>query len=192
MRKMTPAERQQILQECEAVRLCEILKMLDHELAKIEDWCKANAWLAENRHGEYEQIVGLAFVACQQYMTALCGQVGVEKKKALSLPPVQGQHVTVAAAVNAAANYWKHHSEWPEDELENKNAKKTFTVLNALGCWTNERYRCFAVLDTLTTGKQRRLVQMWKRLQEWRKEIVTHAATQDNAAHTAAMCGELH
>jgi hypothetical protein len=83
---------------------------------------------------DVEHLHGIGFVIAQRYLTSACGLLGVpreEKPKALGVGPEVGA-TTVAAAVNAVANHWKHSDEWDFNNLH-KDAKRTIQTIESLG-----------------------------------------------------------
>jgi hypothetical protein len=59
-----------------------------------------------------EHVTGLGFAACQNYIVSCSGLNRVSKQRALELGPKHHTGEPMVALVNAAANYWKHSSEW--------------------------------------------------------------------------------
>lgn len=69
---------------------------------------------AEFRYEQGDDLAGFGFVACQRYITGIAAEGGVEKATALSAGPRTAKGLTLVSLVNAAANGWKHESEWGE------------------------------------------------------------------------------
>src|SRR5689334_3196376 len=81
--------------------------------------------------GDY--VIGLGFVACQQYLTCVFAGRLIDKRAAMELGPQHACGVTYAMLVNAAANYWKHCSEWGGQDGERYRAGLTAEPLRQLG-----------------------------------------------------------
>ena len=86
-----------------------------------------------------EYISGFGFVACQTYAIGVVSMMKVKKSDALELGPKHRTGRTMIALVNAAANYWKHSSEW-SFETPSSQAEQTLTVITSLGIDTTEDY----------------------------------------------------
>ena len=52
-----------------------------------------------------EHITGLGFVACQTYLSSVCGYLKIDKRKALSVGPLHASGQTKVQIINHAANY---------------------------------------------------------------------------------------
>ena len=63
-------------------------------------------------HEEFDDLVGLGFVACQRYLTQAAAALGLDKRQALSTGPKTETGQFVSEIINTAANAWKHEGEW--------------------------------------------------------------------------------
>lgn len=61
-----------------------------------------------------EYFIGNGFVAAQRYLTATRSGIGVGAADAFSCAPMVSADLSIAGAINAGANYWKHMEEWFE------------------------------------------------------------------------------
>jgi hypothetical protein len=90
----------------------EVAEMLDSKLKRLE---RAGAASGDpDQFGFLDRIeflVGVGFTACQTYISATSGYMGVAKAESLTLGPTIGAGLKLARVVNAAANYWKHHED---------------------------------------------------------------------------------
>jgi hypothetical protein len=103
-----------------------------------------------------EDLLGLAFVACQSYMTGLRTRVAAlsqvcQSKYGATLPfasdskaygvfkvgHATGSNHTDAEVANAVANYWKHQDDWPT--REEKRGGKIATVWDVGPMRSNEK-----------------------------------------------------
>lgn len=123
---------------------------------------------------EMEYITGFGFVACQTYMTAIIGRLRLSKKAALDAGPGHACGVTVAALVNACANYWKHSDEWREEALHAK-ATATLATIQRLGVNTTGSYLVSCALTKLL-GTTPRFADLLDLLIAWRDDINPDAA----------------
>jgi hypothetical protein len=101
--------------DCDMDLLVHVATVLDEQLDLIsEKSVEISDADAFGLHDRGEHVAGLGFVACQAYMAATYGFVRLPKKLVLQLGPRHGPSGRfVADVVNHAANFWKHHSEWP-------------------------------------------------------------------------------
>jgi hypothetical protein len=172
--------------------LKDILIMLDVKLLELD--CKIQETRKNSRdpdalglfdRGEY--IIGMGFAACQRYMTSTFGSTIVEKEIALKIGPNHKNGESVAAIINAAANYWKHCDEWrvisliiePESDMAKiitrdfskltGHQKKTITQIETLTPWAD--YTCSNILAYLTKTSDIRLSLLVPLLEEWRNQL---------------------
>ena len=97
-----------------------------------------------------ENLVGLGLVACQTYVTTVCGALGINKKTALSLGPIHQSGIAIAQVVNDAANYWKHNNEW-ESGKNSKRQRRIETTFEKMGCSVGTDYPLSRILTKLAT-----------------------------------------
>jgi hypothetical protein len=83
---------------------------------------------------DWEFLHAIGFATAQKYLSASCRVLRMEKQKhtAYALGPRINSEVSCAAVVNAAANHWKHSSEWDFTNLSDE-AKRTIATLNKAG-----------------------------------------------------------
>jgi len=118
-----------------------------------------------------EHITGLGFVACQAYMAATYGFIRFPKKVALQVGP---QHSPsgryIADVINHAANFWKHHSEWPlcRDESRQRAIRNAF---NDVGFPVDTDYPLSGILTELATPEDARFEVLANRLKLWRDTL---------------------
>ena len=146
-----------------------VLKLLDSRLEELD--AVAATTSDPESHGvcdHYEEVCGVGFVACQRYLAAACGWLKIEKHVALTKGPRVPSGLTIAQAVNHAANYWKHHDEWSGEETERE--LKTKRAIEGFGGTIGHDYPLSCVLAE-TTNRTCRLTDLIPRLEEWRNEI---------------------
>lgn len=160
------------------------LKLLDGEISQI------NAAIASSQDPESdglcdagEHFIGHGFVAIQRYLTATRTGLGVNLSDAFSVPPMLQGGLSLVAAVNAAANYWKHMEEWIEglnksDDTDlNGSALKTLKRLETLTPW--EEYTCVNLLAALLGGQALELSCLLPAIAEWRHNLSTGLLTKN-------------
>src|SRR5689334_5073745 len=78
-----------------------------------------------------EHLTGLGFVACQTYISSICGSLRFEKHQALGIGPLHSSRQTKDQIVNSAANYWKHNSEWilEKNDRQRKRIEESFDLV---------------------------------------------------------------
>ncbi len=112
-----------------------------------------------------ESVVGLGFVACQQYLNTTYSQLarpGQKRWQVVASPPRHSCGKSFASIVDAAANYWKHHGEWP-----NPLEARTREVIDALTSSTGD-YVLGSLLVSLVRPEPPRLSSMVHELKLWR------------------------
>lgn len=112
-----------------------------------------------------EALIGLGFVACQNYLVA-------RKKRRSNATydsgPKHGPHF-IARLVNEGANYWKHHSEWPDDEVDYRDVqRRTARVLQDAGVLPHD-YVLSNLLGELTGTRS--FAALLVSLDAWRSEL---------------------
>lgn len=123
--------------------------------------------------GEY--FVGHGFVAIQRYLTATRACLGVMMADAFAVPPMATNELSLAAAINAGANYWKHMEEWIEtlnktaDAELKGNALKTLQQLETITPWAE--YSCANLLAALLDGQPLELSRLLPQIEIWRANV---------------------
>jgi len=117
-----------------------------------------------------EHLTGLGFVACQTYMSSICGSLRIEKQKALAIGPLHTSGQTKAQIINSAANYWKHNSEWilEKSDRQRKRIEETFDLV---GFPINTDYPLSGVLTELVFPELAAFQPIVAALEAWRDEL---------------------
>jgi hypothetical protein len=153
------------------------LNLLDVELARIDAAVQKSADPESDGlcdAGEY--FIGHGFVAIQRYLTSTYMGLGIAQLDAFKEPPMVNGNLTFAAAVNAAANYWKHVEEWlfhlnrDENASLRSNALNTLKTLEMATPW--EEYTCANLLAILGYGKALVLSPLLPPIAEWRNNLM--------------------
>jgi len=152
--------------------LTEVLRLIDSKLSELSE--AIDEIEDPDMTGHYDRVeyaTGLGFAACQQYINAVMG--GVDKKertRRLSLGPAHRLGDPIVAVVNAAANYWKHSSEWgtpAERRIEEEREKTRKRLLN-LGVDLKGSYPLSCVLAELSAPGLYRFEDLLPFLIAWR------------------------
>ena len=126
-------------------------------------------------YDEIEYLIGFGFVACQTYLTAMASQSAMKGKKheALSLGPKHRTGQPMVRLVNAAANYWKHSSEWSLDipTTRSKQTKQTLEVISSLGVNTTGSYPVANMLDEILAPHPARVASLLPFIAQWRNTL---------------------
>lgn len=152
------------------------LKLLDRELIPL------NAAIAVSPDPESEgyleageYFIGHGFVAIQRYLTATRACLGVTMADAFAVPPMATNELSLVAAINAGANYWKHMEEWLEtlnktaDAELKGNALKTLQQLETITPWAE--YSCANLLAALLDGQPLELSRLLPGIEIWRANV---------------------
>lgn len=122
-----------------------------------------------------EYFIGFGFIACQTYSTCIISYLEVDRTAALDLPPKHRNGETMISLVNAAANYWKHSSEWLYDEPP-RIAKTSLTLIESLGIETTLGYYPLGnVLHRILEPHPVRFGNLLPFLTQWRDFCIDYA-----------------
>lgn len=162
------------------------LKLLDIEISQI------NASIASSHDPESdglcdagEYFIGHGFIAIQRYITATRTGLGISLTDALKVPPIMEGGLSFAAALNAAANYWKHMEEWietlngPDGGDLKGNALRTLQQIEAVTPWQD--YTCANLLTVLLDGQALELSHLLPVIADWRDNIITKSVANRGA-----------
>jgi len=162
--------------DCDLKFLRDHLTLLDSrwdEIQKRIDECTDPESAGLFDEGEY--LVGMGFTACQQYLSATYGPLGVKKEAALTVGPHHTSGQTYARLLNAAANYWKHMEEWDSIAVIARNVdalkkiqKQTVRIIEFVTPWSD--YTCANLLFELTIPELR-LSSLIPKLEDWRRQL---------------------
>ncbi len=141
------------------------LEMIKQQSTEVED---------PNSFGYFdrgEHVVGLGFVACQTYIVAICGHLGIRKQDALTFGPQHPSGQTVVQIVNHAANYWKHNSEWLVNK-ETRQRKYVESAFEAVGFPAGMDYPLYSVLTEITHPQTSKFESLVELLIDWKDKLV--------------------
>lgn len=120
-----------------------------------------------------EQICGLGFVVLQTYMVSVCSLMRYKKKEVLSYKPMYKNEISYAMAINAAANYWKHHNEWLIEGV--KQNRYVVSAFEKLELSVEDDYPLGNILWLLCREKEISFGKLHENLRKWSKEITKTA-----------------
>ena len=155
--------------------LRELFEMLDSKLRELQ--LRADQRPGDDSSGIYDwcdYLAGTGFVACQRYLAATYRPHEVAKEIALAIGPHHNCGKSIAAILNAAANFWKHQDEWDiytvitrDVDALGKREQKTVDIIESVTPWSDFT---FANLLFELTGEIQfaRLIPM---LEEWRRQL---------------------
>jgi hypothetical protein len=156
----------------------ETLEALDRGLSKLSADQQDGLDLLEHA----EELVGLAFVALQGYVSATTADLRDlsptlaltnEDLRARNSPAASG--VTHIEAIWAAGNYYKHHDEWP-DWTPVAARRNTILTLGSLGISSATEFRCVETMKALH-GSWVPLPRLLQSASEWRDAWVSELGT---------------
>ena len=118
---------------CQQIEFLEqVLHLMDSHVEAIDKWESQDPEAAGMFQDRQDCAIGLGFMACQQYITAVFNFWKLTPSVALALGrKVAG--VPVASAINTAANWWKHHAEWTCDPHAEAKSTKTKREIQRFG-----------------------------------------------------------
>ena len=101
---------------------------------------------------DIDSLVGLGFVDCQRYLNATCGWLKIPKQVALAAGPKHHTGMTTIQIINHAANYWKFHEGWSEENtcLRKQRTEAAMSAMHAL----DAEYPMITVLGEVTVGSR--------------------------------------
>jgi hypothetical protein len=156
--------------------LSQLLNVLDEQLDKFENRCQSSE--DADAFGLYdwaEHIAGIGFAACQTYIAATYPVTRMAKVDALRIGPLHGSSGRpVAAILNAAANFWKHHPEWPLEKSQTRQ-DAVRAAFEDLGYAADGEYPLSGILAQVTGG-QARFSSILPLLTQWRDQLIGRAA----------------
>ncbi len=151
--------------------LRDVLHVLDRHIDVVAD--RSVEAELQDQYGLFdraEHATGLGFVAIQLYLTSLANQLTVGKAMALSAGPKHASGEPIAAIINAAANYWKHHPEWAHQRPDRRR-ERIEALFDSVGFPVDSDYPLSGVLAEITTPRVARMTALVPLLLAWRDEL---------------------
>jgi hypothetical protein len=165
----------------------ELLEVVDRQIARIEDEVSRSP--DPDGHGHFdrmEALIGLGFVACQQYINATYPQLVPSKSQAFQHSPKLHGGQSVIAVINAAANFWKHRDEWPRPN--SKDEEKTRAIIDDVSS-SEADYVMSNVLYELVQPHPLRLVSVVDPLKRWRDVLIAAATGNSPCSRDSVLEG---
>jgi hypothetical protein len=128
-----------------------------------------------------EPLFGLGFVAAQSYALGTVSDLNSvrmsrhkPKKEKLDCYACDTialkESVTRIQLINASANYFKHHDEWPRWPMGRDRGAHDTKALGSVGITEKTEFPCIDAVDLLC-GTSRELIVLHQILKEWRVHL---------------------
>ena len=119
--------------------------------------------------GEY--LIGVGFVAVQQHLNESLMNKYLNKNDAFSLGPIHSTHASSISIINAAANWWKHESEWHRLGEVPRNGERTYNTIMDIS--NQHDYALSNVLASFSESKNLSFSEsIVPCIEEWSKTIM--------------------
>lgn len=147
--------------------LREFIGLLDDKLALVVDKIgKSKNPEGDGLYDRGEYLIGVGFVAIQQYLYETCICVNISKGEAFMRGPAHSTGATWVKIIHEAANWWKHEAEWFKS---GEPRDPTYAIVHSV-IGTNE-YPMSNVLAAFTEGHCLSLNSVISRVIEWRDAL---------------------
>lgn len=149
-----------------------LLEYIDTELQKIQVCTDAGLdvdSIGVLETGEY--LIGVGFVAVQQHLNESLMKKYLKKHDAFSLGPIHSTNASSISIINAAANWWKHESEWHRLGEVPKNGERTYKTIMDIS--NQHDYALSNVLASFSESKNLSFSEsIIPCMEEWSKAIM--------------------
>lgn len=150
--------------------LSELLTVLDKKLVEIGSQIATSSDTeSDGMLDRIEYFIGVGFAAMQQYLTDTLALTGISKSRAFDIGPRHTDVLTFVAVVNAAANWWKHSSEWVGQSVPPDLALTTIEIVIEIA--GTEDYPLSSVLVELHASREIALSALLPKLVLWRSVV---------------------
>ena len=150
----------------------EAITLVDQHLAQLDraDMSSGDAdadgiWHSTN------YLAGVGFVVLQAYQSAVIARSVHRRARALSVEPMHTCGRPMAGLVNAAANHWKHRSEWSRAN-PTSHAQPTLDAFEAMGVNPWGEYALANALYALVVPLPRRFSSILPFVERWRDNLI--------------------
>jgi len=151
--------------------LKELVQLMDQQIEKICQLCsEVDDPDSLGYFDRAEHVTGLGFVACQTFISSVCGNLGIGKGNALAIGPSHSSGNTITQIVNHAANYWKHNNEWDQSKKD-KRREIIEKAFESIGFPINLDYPLSGILTELSLPGQSRFQSVLGALEVWKDEL---------------------
>ena len=149
-----------------------LLEYIDSELLKIEVAIDAGYdvdSMGVLDTGEY--LIGVGFVAVQQHLNESLITKYLKKNDAFSLGPMHSTNASSISIINAAANWWKHESEWHRLGEVPRSGERTYNTIMDIS--NQHEYALSNVLASFSESKKMSFSEsIIPCIEEWSKAIM--------------------
>ena len=168
--------------DCRAEWMEDLFNSLNHGFSIIQNKLRqADYFDGTFAQEQAETVFGIAFVSAQTYITGtisdmleIGGDITLSKKEMLAYGSPYVGELSKIELINAIANYYKHHEEWPNWNLEGQK-KRTIIALNNCGITENTDYPCHTAAQLIWPSEVLcELNEMLFVLVAWRKNLLQH------------------
>lgn len=151
----------------EFLRLMELLQLLDDRLLLIAgDIDKSLDSDGEGLLDRAEYLIGVGFVAMQQYVHEALIGLNIKRMDALRLGPFHGSGAPYIKIINESANWWKHEPEWfKKMACQDSTASLILDLVGACD------YPMSNVLALINQGQPLSLGAASSKIMDWRDNI---------------------
>jgi hypothetical protein len=114
--------------------VADTLKLIDAHLVRLDQ--QIHEYIEQNQEdmGQAESLVGLGFVALQEFIVFAKGEKKIASKESvLSLQPEIAPGHPLAKVINDAANFFKHRYEWQFQKQADTRQAQTESTFRNLG-----------------------------------------------------------
>ncbi len=153
----------------------DLILMIDEKLAELIE--RSNSIEDPDALGYFdsaEHLTGFGLVACQTYMTAAYGILGIAKKDALLVGPRHSTGSTIVSLINHGANYWKHNNEWSVSKNPSQR-EYTEKAFESVGFPVDLEYPLSGMLTELASPEYASFTPILHKLEDWVRELQTAA-----------------
>lgn len=117
---------------------------------------------------------GFGFVACQVYFSWHISHANLRRRDALDRAPIHRCGVSIVALINAAANMWKHDSEWWNTYQSRDlgvDARRTMETLQTLGVDPRGQFAAANCLWEIAKPHSARFASLVPFLERWKEDL---------------------
>lgn len=125
---------------------------------------------------ELEHLVAFGVVCVQTYITDMASFARLSKHEAFEFGPTTAGGISKVQIINAAANYWKHRSEWTLNG-GGKRKEAIDKLFDEVGYSTDTDYPISGVITELLTPMDTRLCNLSPILIDWRNSMFSNSLT---------------
>ncbi len=150
----------------------EAITLVDRHLAELDRTSMSSVDAdAEGIWDRANYLAGVGFVVLQSYQSAAMARSDHPREHALSLEPMHTCGRPMAALVDAAANHWKHRSEWSRANPTSR-AQSTLDAFDAMEVNPWGEYALANALYALVAPHPHRFSSILPFVERWRENLI--------------------